>query len=73
MADDVDKTADRLEVETPYLIQASKKPVGPQPNGFCNWCNSAVGEGQKFCDSDCRNDYEHDQRRRRINGLTVKG
>jgi predicted nucleic acid-binding Zn ribbon protein len=71
MADDVDATADRAESEAPYLLRASRKPEGPKPSGFCLWCEDRFSEEslQRFCNSECRNDYEYQQKRRQIAGL----
>lgn len=65
--DDADRTAERQEREEVLLIRAAKKPVGPEPTGSCHWC----GEDTKaaFCDSDCRDDWEHEQNRKKVNGL----
>jgi hypothetical protein len=64
--DDADRTAERQEREEAYLIRAAKKPDGPQPSGNCHWC----GEPTKasFCDSHCRDDWEHEQKRKKVNG-----
>lgn len=67
--DEVDRTAERAELEAPLLIKNSKKPEGPKPTGFCAFCDEALPEGElRFCDAYCRDDFEFAQKRAIING-----
>lgn len=69
--DDVDRTAERTEKETPLLIKNSKKPEGPKPTGFCAFCDAPLPEGElRFCDAYCRDDYDFAIKRAKINGTT---
>lgn len=36
--------------------------------GQCHNCGAITGGGRRFCDEDCRDDYEHELRMRRITG-----
>lgn len=65
MADDVDISADRAEKEAPYLIAASRKPVGPAATGRCLHCDEIVGDHQRWCDSLCRDGWEREMRQKR--------
>lgn len=38
-----------------------RKPAGPVANGECHTCGTAVGEGLRWCDSLCRDEWEGDQ------------
>ncbi len=62
MADIID---DSHEIEQTFLRSAlsTKRPVGPAPNGCCHYCNGPLTNGQRFCDADCRDDYDKVQRR----------
>lgn len=40
-----------------------------KPKGFCYNCDEPLSPEQLFCDSDCRDDYQHIQERRKANGL----
>jgi len=60
--DDADISADRAEKEAPYLLAASKRPEGPAPTGLCLWCDEVVGDDQRWCDGECRDQYERDRR-----------
>jgi len=37
--------------------------------GFCNYCQAPVDDDMKFCDHECRDDYEYEQQRKRVNGF----
>ena len=58
MADDADLAAEHVEREAPYLLRASRKPVGPQPNGRCHWCDEVIDDDLRFCGPLCRDDWE---------------
>lgn len=55
---------DRAEKEAPYLIAASRKPVGPVATGRCLFCDEITGDEQRWCDSACRDDWARDARLR---------
>ena len=63
MADIVDVTNDREEVNLAHAVKASRKPTGPLPNGRCHFCDEIVNDEQRFCDTDCRDGWEREQRR----------
>jgi hypothetical protein len=65
MADIADVTGDRAELEEPYLLAASKKPSGPIANGACHYCGERLPEPMRWCDAECRSEWEHLQRRGR--------
>ena len=69
MADEADITADRDEAEYALRVAASRKPVGPVPNGRCHYCGELVGDTQRFCDHECTAEYEREQALRRIGGM----
>lgn len=69
MADEADITADRDEAEYALRVAASRKPVGPVPNGRCHYCDELVGDNQRFCDHECATAYERVQALRRIRGM----
>ena len=69
MADEADITTARDEAEYTLRLAASRKPVGPTPNGRCHYCGELVGDTQRFCDHECAAEYEREQALRRIGGL----
>lgn len=36
----------------------TRKPHGPQPCGYCLNCEAPLGPGKRWCDTDCRTDWE---------------
>ena len=35
-----------------------RKPDGPTPTGRCLYCNALLSFGHRWCNADCREDYE---------------
>ena len=44
-------------------IQNAIKDKTLVATGFCLWCNEKLPAEQRFCDSDCRDDFEKRNRR----------
>jgi len=66
MADQFDKASDLEQLDRDRNIEiARRKMASPEPTGFCitENCGEAVGEGRRWCNSDCRDMWEQDQRR----------
>lgn len=61
MADEADLTAEREEKEAPARLLAARKPVGPAPIGACLSCEEVLPDGHRWCDQDCRTDWEKAQ------------
>lgn len=68
--DDVDLTTERMLNESAHLIQASKKPAGPEPCGDCYYCGEPVKAEARWCDDDCAHAWEYEQKRLKIAGQT---
>lgn len=58
MSDDLDKATEFIELYTQDAIKSYRKPVGPQPNGRCHWCDEIVSDEARFCDVGCRDLYD---------------
>jgi hypothetical protein len=41
---------------------ANKKPEGPRATGHCLSCDAGVLPGIRWCDADCRDTWEKEQR-----------
>jgi hypothetical protein len=61
VADIADKAGDHIERESVGLL-AQRKPAGPTACGACHYCGEDVRGEARWCDSDCRDDWEKDQR-----------
>ena len=60
MSDICDRAADEEERERAECLrkQTLKAAQMEQPCGFCFNCDAHVGVGKRFCDGDCRDDFE---------------
>lgn len=70
MADDADRAAEvieRFEAAAIAAIPATTKAL--LPVGQCYYCSKEVEGDLTFCDRDCRDDWEHERRRRKELGL----
>lgn len=62
--DNADRAQSEIELELALAIQS--RPVEEHPEtGLCHWCEAIIGVG-KFCDQDCRDDFETVQRRKGV-------
>lgn len=64
MTDEIDRAADEAER---YLSEAlrQRKPEAPGPTGRCLFCDEIAGDTQRFCDAECRDMWDRDQKRGR--------
>jgi len=60
VADEIDKAQDR-EAELLADALAVRKPIGPPPCGFCYNCEEPVHPGARWCDLECKADWERIQ------------
>lgn len=69
--DDIDRAQARDAefrdaAERSRRIQAERRAL--PYTGHCHHCGAITGGGRRFCDTDCRDDYDHAARMRTING-----
>lgn len=38
-----------------------RRAEGPAATGFCLYCDKPLPEHMRWCNADCRDDWEHDQ------------
>ena len=66
MSDIFDQASDREQLERDLAIASARKPLAStQATGHCLWCNAALEQGKRWCDAECREDWELDQESRR--------
>lgn len=60
MADICDRASDRELIDTERAIAAARAPLAYEPVacGHCYNCDEPVGDGLRFCDECCRDDYQ---------------
>lgn len=57
---------DMTEAAVKTIRDRAKKSL--LPSGFCYFCDEVVKHPLLFCDIGCRDDYEREQKMRRIGG-----
>jgi hypothetical protein len=67
MADEADLTADRMEKEEELRRRLVRKPELP-PCGVCYFCGEDVGSDKKFCNAECAEDFEFEQKMKQRQG-----
>lgn len=76
MSDEIDLAQEREEQDRARAIAAARKAaeVGVTgADGICLNCGEDVSRGQRFCDSDCRDDWEARVRATRRGGRGLVG
>ena len=63
-----DQGTDKEEKERASCIAANSRNSDRLIDGCCNFCHVPLGVGLRFCDNDCRDDFELERSRRRVNG-----
>lgn len=58
MSDEIDRAREYEQVQRDYLIESARRYKSPVATGLCLYCSSEVSNGLRWCNSDCRNDYE---------------
>lgn len=58
--------ADRADHQAEQALLAALRrrlPAGPEATGSCLWCGVEVAAGARWCDRECRDDWEQAARR----------
>lgn len=65
MSDIIDQANDRAQLDLERAIRAARSasPL-PAPCGHCLNCGESTGPAQRWCDDDCRDDWQARQPRR---------
>ncbi|MDR2208850.1 MAG: DUF2116 family Zn-ribbon domain-containing protein [Azoarcus sp.] len=51
-----------------FASSIPRLPDGPAVTGRCHWCGDPLPPGKRWCDSDCRDDWERAQRAQKNHG-----
>lgn len=66
MTDIFDRASDLEQKERESAIASARKPlVSARETGHCLWCNAKLIQGKRWCDSECREDWELEQESRK--------
>lgn len=62
MTDIIDYASDREQLDRDRAIDAARSthPVA-KATGRCLWCNTELTYGKRWCDAECREDWELNQ------------
>lgn len=52
-----DRATEREEQDRELAMQ-NRRPSGPAATGHCLACEAPLPDGQRWCDSECRDDWE---------------
>ena len=67
--DDADRAADREDIAREAAVAAIRRRIESIPSlGYCYYCGEALRAGKRFCDADCRDDYERQEKMKARNG-----
>ncbi len=58
MADEADRAQAVIDLLLDAAIAGVKKPGGPKPAGFCLKCGAPLDQDRRWCDADCRDDWQ---------------
>ena len=58
MSDDADRADRMIEQTVADAIAAARRARALPYTGLCHWCGDVTGGGRRFCDADCRDDWE---------------
>lgn len=64
--------ADLAQLQTERLALLPRPAVksGPEATGFCLYCDEPVAPGLRWCNAECRNDWQAEENRRQHQGST---
>lgn len=70
MSDDLDRAQEASDMLTDASIRNIRNNTnrGLKPTGLCYYCESDVNSDKLFCNVECRQDFEQEQRLRKIAG-----
>ena len=57
MPDDADIASRHIEVDLARAMRQSLQPIGPEPTGRCYYCDEVVGDEERWCNAQCRDDW----------------
>ncbi|MDR3088105.1 MAG: hypothetical protein LBU45_09210 [Azoarcus sp.] len=58
VVDIAQSAVERLEEAARRFGPGGHPAPGPKATGRCLWCDEPLEDGRRWCDSDCRDDWE---------------
>lgn len=70
--DDADRAEERIEQALDDALGEVRRAQehGVKAVGACLFCGEPLPDHMRFCGPDCRDDWEHEQRMKRLGGMT---
>lgn len=68
MTPDKNDQASEIEALRIEAALAVRKPEGPPPAGECLSCGAPLKDGRRWCDADCRDDWQRERDAIKRNG-----
>jgi len=68
VTDDADRSDAKIEAAIEEGIRKARQGQALRWTGECHFCGCEVSNPANFCDTDCRDDYEAEQRAKRLRG-----
>lgn len=66
MTDIFDRASEREQLERDLAISSARKQgTAVNSTGHCLWCNAELATGRRWCDAECREDWELEQASRK--------
>jgi hypothetical protein len=72
MSDDADRAECLIEQHLDdALAEAHEHAIVPEvePTGVCLYCHIRLLTAKRWCDADCRNDWDHERKLRMLQGV----
>ncbi len=67
MADDIDLANEMLDAQISRAVAtAGKLEIPTNPSGKCLNCYEPAKEGRRWCDADCREEYEQRKNKKHV-------
>lgn len=66
MADELDRASEHEEILRQgalYLQSKRANKLEAEPTGSCLYCGEALTDGKRWCDAECRDEWEAERKR----------
>jgi predicted nucleic acid-binding Zn ribbon protein len=67
--DDIDKAQAHIEKHLALQVEQARASATRYPIGECINCGERLTDGRRYCDGDCRDEFEHRERQLRRTGV----
>lgn len=68
MTDDADRSDEKIDAAIQEGIRRVRRQAGLFYTGECWYCGEELPEPLRFCDAECRDDYDYERKARLLRG-----